>query len=314
MLLISVISENYIFRSQKAFCDIGFIMAPTVSIRPGDTIGFWGPPSSTINWCETNYEVTQYIAEFWNTITNLGFIIPPLFGLSNCRNLGIESRYAYSFILILLVGIGSWMFHMTLTFEMQLLDEIPMMWCGSYIVYCLYRSRSTHLTTQAKIVGILLSSHCLIGTILYVSNKNPIFFQVMFGIVVTSGVVLSIYHNYNYYSPLGLKLSVLAVTFTLIGFLCWNIDNLYCSQVTSLRERIFRANGSLKYLSPITQLHGWWHIFAGFATYAQILSCIQHRLRFLNIKHSVETTWTGIFIRMEVINEKAEFKSSLHHE
>ena len=132
MLLISVISENYIFRSEKAFCDIASIMAPTVSMRPGDTIGFWGPPSSTINWCETNYEVTHYIAEFWNTITNLGFIIPPLFGLSNCRNLGIESRYAYSFILILLVGIGSWMFHMTLTFEMQLLDEIPMMWCGSY--------------------------------------------------------------------------------------------------------------------------------------------------------------------------------------
>ena len=26
--------------------------------------GFWGPPTATIDWCETNYEVTHYIAEF----------------------------------------------------------------------------------------------------------------------------------------------------------------------------------------------------------------------------------------------------------
>ena len=133
-------------------------MAPTNSMRPGDEVGFWGPPSSTINWCETNYEVNYYIAEFWNTITNLGMIIPPIYGLLNCRKLGIEARYTFSFIMNLLVGIGSWMFHMTLTFEMQLLDEIPMMWCGSYIVYCLYSSRcSSRSSNQAKIVPIILS-------------------------------------------------------------------------------------------------------------------------------------------------------------
>ena len=50
-------------------------MAPTNGLRPGDDIGFWGSPSSTINWCETNYEMTYYVAEFWNTVTNLGMIV-----------------------------------------------------------------------------------------------------------------------------------------------------------------------------------------------------------------------------------------------
>ena len=74
-------------------------MAPTNLLRTGDKIGFWGLPSSTINWCETNYEVNHYIAEFWNTITNLGMILPSIYGMLNCRQLNIEARYTYSFIL-----------------------------------------------------------------------------------------------------------------------------------------------------------------------------------------------------------------------
>ena len=94
-------------------------------MRPGDVIGYWGPPSSTLNWCETNYEVSHYIAEFWNTFTNLGMIITAIYGIQQSRKQGIEPRYVNSFIGLLLIGIGSWMFHMTLRFEMQLLDEVP---------------------------------------------------------------------------------------------------------------------------------------------------------------------------------------------
>ncbi|MBZ3884813.1 Alkaline ceramidase 3 [Sciurus carolinensis] len=49
-----------------------------------DREGYWGPTTSTLDWCEENYFVTQYIAEF-------------------------------------LVGMGSWCFHMTLQYEMQVM-------------------------------------------------------------------------------------------------------------------------------------------------------------------------------------------------
>jgi len=29
-----------------------------------DFDGFWGKPTATIDWCEANYEVTYFVAEF----------------------------------------------------------------------------------------------------------------------------------------------------------------------------------------------------------------------------------------------------------
>uniref|UniRef100_A0A8B9SU42 Alkaline ceramidase n=1 Tax=Anas platyrhynchos TaxID=8839 RepID=A0A8B9SU42_ANAPL len=29
-----------------------------------DREGYWGPPTSTLEWCEENYAVSYYIAEF----------------------------------------------------------------------------------------------------------------------------------------------------------------------------------------------------------------------------------------------------------
>ena len=59
-------------------------------------------------------QVSWYIAEFWNTVTNLSMIIPPIWGIHKCLQRGLETRYLVGFLALLLVGIGSTMFHMTL--------------------------------------------------------------------------------------------------------------------------------------------------------------------------------------------------------
>jgi dihydroceramidase len=94
--------------------------------------GYWGKQTATIDWCEINYEVTYYIAEFWNTISNLVMILFPMYSLYWSYNhikfakkskKNAFNRFNVNFILpdsiiycqlgLLLVGIGSWMFHMT---------------------------------------------------------------------------------------------------------------------------------------------------------------------------------------------------------
>ena len=59
-------------------------------------------------------------------------------------------------MLLLITGIGSWMFHMTLLYEMQLLDELPMIWGSSYMVYVHYKIQIEPERKTRKIGAIML--------------------------------------------------------------------------------------------------------------------------------------------------------------
>ena len=89
-----------------------------------------------------SFQISYYIAEFWNTLTNLAMIIPALKGLYEVRRQKFESWFANLYLLLLFTGIGSWMFHMTLRYTSQLMDELPMVWGSAYMVYCLNRVRN----------------------------------------------------------------------------------------------------------------------------------------------------------------------------
>ena len=56
------------------------------------------------------------------------------------------------------------MFHMTLLYEMQLLDEIPMVWGSSYMVYSLYKVEIDPKMKTTK-MAVLMASSATITTI-----------------------------------------------------------------------------------------------------------------------------------------------------
>ncbi|KAF5671922.1 hypothetical protein FDENT_10768 [Fusarium denticulatum] len=52
-------------------------MFKNLSLRipyPPPQEGFWGQPTSTLNWCEEDYVISHYAAEITNTLTNALFI------------------------------------------------------------------------------------------------------------------------------------------------------------------------------------------------------------------------------------------------
>ncbi|KAB0350865.1 hypothetical protein FD754_015722 [Muntiacus muntjak] len=62
----------------------------------GDREGYWGPTTSTLDWCEENYAVTWYIAEFFLRAQYLILLVPAfgkvqriffgsLLGIRECR-------------------------------------------------------------------------------------------------------------------------------------------------------------------------------------------------------------------------------------
>ena len=94
---------------------------------------------STVDWCEANYNVTRYIAEFWNSLTGFAIISSAIYWryLSNTQNTQIVKRSVFVgaygqcfkdiFWYLLLVGVGTMLFHGTLLYKYQLLDELPML-------------------------------------------------------------------------------------------------------------------------------------------------------------------------------------------
>ena len=270
--------------------------------RSEENMGYWGKPTSTLDWCERNYEVTYYIAEFWNTITNLCMIIPPIYGMITCYQQRLGRRYILSYALLLLTGVGSWMFHMTLRFEMQLLDELPMVWGAAFMLYTLHSVRRKPFTDRGRKVGIISLGYAIVLTITYVISKNPLFYQIMYGLLVFTLISYTTKYNYAHYKKTANQLFLVSLMIYVIGFTLWNIDNTFCDEITYLRE-----DTNLAFLSPFTQLHGWWHIMAGYAGYLQVLYCIQHQLHYLNIDYSLKSSWVGVVIRINPAHRKMLF-------
>ncbi|XP_023225096.1 alkaline ceramidase 3-like [Centruroides sculpturatus] len=126
-------------------------------MAPTSANGFWGKPTATLDWCERNYEVTFYIAEFWNTLSNLAMLLPAIWGGWQAWKDGLELRFLLSHFFLLVVGCGSWWFHMTLQYGMQLFDELPMVWGSLILVYALAEVNSPPKKRNVPlIIGLIL--------------------------------------------------------------------------------------------------------------------------------------------------------------
>lgn len=84
--------------------------------------GYWGASDSTVDWCEPNYVVTIYIAEFFNTISSVPIVIWALLGFYLCYKNGVrEKRYLCLLLSLALIGCGSILFHSTLRYHAQVM-------------------------------------------------------------------------------------------------------------------------------------------------------------------------------------------------
>ncbi|XP_039276393.1 alkaline ceramidase 3 [Nilaparvata lugens] len=245
-----------------------------------EIIGYWGPPTATIDWCEKNYEVNFYVAEMSNTISNLMMILPPIWGMVEVINQGFELRFIFCHFLLLVVGLGSWAFHMTLLYEMQLFDELPMVWGTCVLVYCLAvvkKPENDKMFSNGRL-AICLVTFASSFTAVYLLWPQPLLQHSSYGVLV----LISFAQEINLIRLKGCqvckKLFIISLTTYLLGFFLWNLDKIFCSNLHSLRSSMS------PYLSPVTQLHGWWHCFAGYATYLQVFICIHSNYDFKKSK------------------------------
>ncbi|EFX01210.1 alkaline dihydroceramidase [Grosmannia clavigera kw1407] len=236
--------------------------------------GFWGEQTSTLNWCEEDYNITHYCAELVNTLTNLTFIWLGVSGIRDCMRFSHPSIFFVAFAGYIIVGMGSMAFHATLKYSMQLADELPMIYATCIIGYATFSfGKSRALQT---VVGLSLFSLALFITVVYYITKDPVFHEVSYGVLTAAIVFRAMFiMKYQLHPALELrstdraaaimsqmwKMCFTGIGMFLLGFLIWNLDNVYCSHLLSWRQILLLP------WSLVLEGHGWWHLFTGLAYY-----------------------------------------------
>lgn len=241
--------------------------------------GYWGPPTSTLDWCEENYISTLYIAEFWNTISSGFMVLAPLLMVGVGVREGHDRRFLLSFLAVAVVGIGSWLFHMTLLYSMQLMDELPMIWGGCFATYSFYMMRKKE-EEENKAVRAGMVAYGVLVTLVYIVTNMPVFHEVAFGVLIIATLVLSIQAMKS--MSCHVTLVGASVFCHLFGFLLWNIDNWNCATLKSMRATLGGRSG------PLLQLHAYWHVFAGMGCYLSLLFTVHTRYLYLDRRPNVK--------------------------
>jgi len=251
-------------------------------------LGYWSPVTSSVDWCEPNFEHFDTVAETYNTFSSVAYLILELWFVycverlyrSNQFTKGLRLTRTYLEIFGgLVVGIGTYLFHMTLTREHQMLDELSMNATILVHLYCMINMDDEDNgkfedgkrkilqcfglfnTSKAAITAVICFTLFSISFAVY-DTMVPIVFQTLFGLSILAGVSLSVVqaikkynvspeHSRHFQTAKRNKVILLSsvVGISCLGFGVWLVDNNFCPHYEHLK------------------LHAWWHLCTALAAY-----------------------------------------------
>ncbi|MCB9666342.1 MAG: ceramidase [Alphaproteobacteria bacterium] len=231
--------------------------------------GFWtgrGIPAA-VDWCEPNYAVTPYVAEWWNTLSSLPMVALGLYGLWRWAGLRdrLERRFALCFVFLLFVGAGSAAFHGTLLRLPQALDELPMIYSGLIATWVVLHRGA--LRDEGRALAWTFVLYAVAFTVAYaVSAAFFAIFLVTYAGLVSYLTIASVLFTWIRPAP---RLLVLLLAGAALGFLgtffgCW------------LPEHVWLP---CDHPAQALQLHSLWHLGAGGGTYTFVLWMMGDRAR-----------------------------------
>ncbi|KAH7080560.1 ceramidase [Paraphoma chrysanthemicola] len=308
-----------------------FSKLPSIAYPPEQT-GRWSPVTSTLDWCEENYVVTQYSAEIVNTLTNLLFIYLASKGIRSCLKHGHDTVFLVAFIGYLLVGSGSFLFHATLKYPMQLVDELSMIYTTCLMNYATFSYAQSRVYRIVLATGLI--SLAVFITLYYHYLQDPAFHQNAYAILTAIVLFRAMYVMEVNIRPkfkskereaanprlqggasagkeredekdretlrimwqmIGFGLSIF-----LGGFAVWHLDNEYCSKLITWRREIGMPWGF------VLEGHGWWHLMTGTGAYYYIVWGIwlRHQLNYRQDEY--ELYWPNLWTMPEVVRRESK--------
>ena len=163
-------------------------------------------------------------------------------------------------LLLAAVGLGSVAFHGTLRFELQMLDELPMLYLVIVMVYILLERGPNR--RFGRWLPWALAAYAVVLTLLCSGSRGRLqfyVFQVSFGsLEVWSLVRVSLLWRASH-DPAQRRLFRLGVAAYGLGVLVWFSDIRFCYELGEWLPR---------HGVPNPQLHAWWHVLVSCGFYA----------------------------------------------
>ncbi|EMD91739.1 hypothetical protein COCC4DRAFT_128250 [Bipolaris maydis ATCC 48331] len=297
---------------------------PSIAYPP-EQDGYFSPVTSTLDWCEENYVVTDFIAEAVNTLTNLLFIYLATKGIRNCLKYGHDTVFLVSFVGYLLVGSGSLLFHATLKYPMQLVDELSMIYTTCLMNYATFSYGKSRL--YSTVLAICLTSLAVFITLYYHYLQDPTFHQNAYAVLTAVVFFRALYvmevnirprfrsqereaanprldgsakavrqENQRDEEILSTmwKMIGFGLSIFLGGFAIWNLDNVFCSRLIWWRRQVGMPWGF------VLEGHGWWHLMTGLGAYFYIVWGIwlRHCLNYRQDEYELQ--WPNVWTVPEV--------------
>ncbi|QEU61200.1 Ydc1/Ypc1 [Kluyveromyces lactis] len=283
--------------------------------------GFWGAPTSTIDWCEENYVISPYIAEWSNTLTNSGFILLALYLLYSSWKNKLETRFKLVCAGFGLVGIGSWLFHMTLQYKYQLLDELPMVYATcipAWSIFCeeidVATSRIRSPTRRKQwTVGLTIFMGANLLTAIYLIFKNPTIHQAGYALINAIVIWFAFKLTTQFVNDPVAKRNLqnamlLGITIFLAGYFVWQLDVHFCQFWITIRRSYLRLP-----LGVLLELHGWWHLLTGLGVYFYIVYLEYLRIYIHGKRDEYEMIWRWKLLP-EVVIKTSHISTPFSHE
>lgn len=147
------------------------------------------------------------------------------------------------------------MFHGTLKYESQLLDELPMVYGTAILDFCLLMTDSDR---YASVLSIAMLIYSFVVTYLYVTIGDPLIHQIGYSLLVVITVFSPIYHlrklkGEGFDTARLKKIYYAGIVAYFGGFAFWQVDIFQCE--------FLRATRSLTYptfLRPFLEFHSYW--------------------------------------------------------
>ena len=199
---------------------------------------YWGTPDVSVSFCEDKYVVSNYIAEYYNTMSALSYVIVGLiFSRTRLKRLSK---------IIMMLGIGTALLHGTLRFYGQWLDEISMLILSFYIIKEVRWLRFKKTTNELYLFPLILPY--------FVLQKYFSYFFIIF-------TTLQIY-TYKIaqkdYKKCSKREYCLIKTYSIIlifSTFCWFLDQVFCDYV-----RVFQLHAVWHAGTALSLLLGLWAI------------------------------------------------------